>query len=219
MSNLRGKNCRVRAKLIFKITFFSRKCNGPSFGKKFTPLKTPFWPFSRHFYLFSTTCFTAWLGNAFRPDETFCAGTSAGGIDSCQGDSGGPFFRKEGDDWIQYGLVSYGFGCAVAKQPGVYTQIKFYRTWVKNTSGVDVISNSGESDTTTQSSDGSTVAETTEDPCAGLEDLENTIDGINIVLGLFGIGDVPCSGRSQKFSVAILVFPSVALFGVFNYLF
>ena len=159
-------------------------------------------------FLFSTNCSTAWLGNAFRPDETFCAGTSAGGIDSCQGDSGGPFFRKEGDDWIQYGLVSYGFGCAVAKKPGVYTQIKFYRSWVKATSGVDVISNSGEAVTTVA---GET---TTVDPCAGLDKLEGAIDGVNTVLGFFGIGDVPCSGKSEKFSYAVLAF-----FGVFNYLF
>ena len=52
------------------------------------------------------------------------------------------------------------------------------------------------------------------DPCAGLDSLEGEIGGVNNVLSLFGIGNVPCSGRSEQFSYAFLAF-----FGVFNYLF
>lgn len=134
-------------------------------------------------------------------DETFCAGTSQGGIDSCQGDSGGPFFRKEGDNWIQYGLVSYGFGCAVAKQPGVYTYIRFYKDWVKSVSGVDVIQSDTvtNSDTTTSSTTTTTSdTTTTEDPCAGLSDL------VNLVSGLLGAGDLCSAGESQKFSMTVI---------------
>ena len=64
------------------------------------------------------------MGNAFIPEETFCAGVEAGGIDACQGDSGGPFFRRENDEqWVQYGLVSAGIGCALPRRAGIYKHL------------------------------------------------------------------------------------------------
>ena len=54
-----------------------------------------------------------------------CAGdTINGGIDSCQGDSGGPLISTI--DQTQVGIVSWGYGCAVAESPGVYTQLEFF---------------------------------------------------------------------------------------------
>jgi trypsin len=29
------------------------------------------------------------------------------------------------------GVLSFGFGCGAANQPGVYTQIRFFRTWIQ----------------------------------------------------------------------------------------
>merc|ERR1712098_958122 len=51
-------------------------------------------------------------------DSMICAGFPQGGKDSCQGDSGGPFMCGS----QLSGIVSWGYGCAEAGYPGVYTQ-------------------------------------------------------------------------------------------------
>lgn len=58
--------------------------------------------------------------------EEICAGYLAGGIDTCQGDSGGPMFRQGGSGLVQVGIVSWGYGCARANYPGVYTQVSYF---------------------------------------------------------------------------------------------
>ncbi|XP_047545819.1 trypsin-2-like [Vanessa atalanta] len=65
-----------------------------------------------------------------------CAGVPEGGKDSCQGDSGGPAVSKASG--IQLGIVSFGFGCARAGYPGVYTRVSSagIRDWIKKVSGV-----------------------------------------------------------------------------------
>ena len=65
--------------------------------------------------------------------EMFCAGYFiTGGTDSCQGDSGGPavFYDEESSTFTQYGIVSYGVGCARPAYPGVYTNVGYYRNWI-----------------------------------------------------------------------------------------
>ncbi|CAK9824785.1 TRYP1 [Anthophora retusa] len=66
------------------------------------------------------------------PKGQICAGLTAGGKDSCQGDSGGPLYVNE----YLAGIVSWGNGCGTPKFPGVYTDIAYYRQWIKQNSGV-----------------------------------------------------------------------------------
>jgi len=59
-----------------------------------------------------------------------CAALPEGGVDSCQGDSGGPLFTGTGANAVQHGVVSWGYGCAVAGKPGVYAQVSNYIDWI-----------------------------------------------------------------------------------------
>ncbi|XP_069681246.1 trypsin beta-like [Periplaneta americana] len=56
-----------------------------------------------------------------------CAGWSAGGKGVCQMDSGGPLVS--GSELV--GIVSWGYGCAVAGYPGVYVNVPAVRKWIK----------------------------------------------------------------------------------------
>nr|CAI5825736.1 unnamed protein product [Callosobruchus analis] len=65
-------------------------------------------------------------------ERQFCAGYFAGGRDACNGDSGGPFVI----DNKLFGIVSWGFYCAQAGSPGVYTSIPALRNYIRVNSGV-----------------------------------------------------------------------------------
>ena len=59
-----------------------------------------------------------------------CAGDSNGGEDSCQGDSGGPLIMTNSDgEYELIGIVSWGYGCAEAGYPGVYSKIHSKLNW------------------------------------------------------------------------------------------
>ena len=78
-----------------------------------------------------------WLAD-YVVDGMLCAGYERGQIDSCQGDSGGPLIRKTenfGGGFQLIGIVSWGFGCAEPKKPGVYADVFFYLDWIQETVG------------------------------------------------------------------------------------
>ncbi|GMS99847.1 hypothetical protein PENTCL1PPCAC_22022 [Pristionchus entomophagus] len=67
----------------------------------------------------------------------FCAGKQ--GVDSCQGDSGGPVqSRGPSGNWYQYGIVSWGKGCAEKGEAGVYSRVSAYCPWIKTTTNSTV---------------------------------------------------------------------------------
>lgn len=61
-------------------------------------------------------------------DSMICAGIPVGGKDSCQGDSGGPLVIRN----VQYGIVSWGRGCARATHPGVYSSVANLKSWIES---------------------------------------------------------------------------------------
>lgn len=53
--------------------------------------------------------------------------------DKCQGDSGGPLVN---DDGVQLGIVSWGIYCGTSGIPGVYTDVRYFRDWIKEKTGL-----------------------------------------------------------------------------------
>lgn len=55
---------------------------------------------------------------------------TAPGKDSCQGDSGGPGVVSNGSEAVLTGVVSWGYGCADSRYPGVYAHVANYADWI-----------------------------------------------------------------------------------------
>ena len=102
------------------------------------------------------TCREAYSG-ALIDDRTLCAGLKKGGKDSCQGDSGGPLVVRDGDEWVQVGVVSWGAGCAKPGKYGVYTSVGTFAEWVNKTTGRMLVASGGETGTEGSSTEGAST--------------------------------------------------------------
>ncbi|XP_068123455.1 transmembrane protease serine 12 [Hyperolius riggenbachi] len=80
----------------------------------------------------SSVCNRRGWYNGMISDNMICAGYEEGGIDTCQGDSGGPLmcYIPETSRFFQIGITSFGYGCAEAQHPGVYTRVANYGNWM-----------------------------------------------------------------------------------------
>jgi len=72
-----------------------------------------------------------WYDRGSLSDNMICAGYEEGGKDSCQGDSGGPLVCHKDGMWTLNGIVSWGYGCAGARLPGLYTKTSNFIDWIE----------------------------------------------------------------------------------------
>ena len=62
---------------------------------------------------------------------TVCAGDERFQVDTCDGDSGGPLLCRLGENSVLMGVTSWGPGCGVPRQPGVYVRVASYLPWIR----------------------------------------------------------------------------------------
>ena len=81
----------------------------------------------------NSECNKADAYNGAITESMMCAGfPGTGGKDACQGDSGGPFICDDNGKAVVAGVVSWGYGCAEAKYPGVYSRNTEALQWIKD---------------------------------------------------------------------------------------
>ncbi|RXG56109.1 Serine proteinase stubble [Armadillidium vulgare] len=69
------------------------------------------------------------LGTTFNQRIRLCADSSVG--QTCPGDSGGPLMVHTGRQYLQVGIVSFGYGCKATSFPDVYTRVNVFVPWIQ----------------------------------------------------------------------------------------
>ncbi|XP_076651455.1 trypsin-1 [Halictus rubicundus] len=80
------------------------------------------------------SCNDAYQSYGGLPAGQICAAVPQGGKDACQGDSGGPLTIGG----RLAGLVSWGYGCARPRYPGVHTEVAAFSDWIVSKTGIKV---------------------------------------------------------------------------------
>ncbi|XP_043655524.1 serine protease 7 [Drosophila teissieri] len=71
--------------------------------------------------------------NSIPLGESHLCASGNGRGDSCEGDSGGPLMAFQEGVWVLGGIVSFGQECGSHYFPGVYSDVIFYDSWIKET--------------------------------------------------------------------------------------
>lgn len=75
---------------------------------------------------------SAYSGTNITADQIGAGVLGVGGKDSCQGDSGGPLTVSDGGSGRKLaGIVSWGFGCADPRYPGLYARVAAFTGWIQ----------------------------------------------------------------------------------------
>lgn len=82
----------------------------------------------------NSVCNSNYYGEIY--DSMVCAQGLKDGevVDACQGDSGGPLVCSTADGpYVLHGATSWGYGCASAYYPGVWSRVNYVREWIDTT--------------------------------------------------------------------------------------
>nr|XP_012639194.1 serine protease 48 isoform X2 [Microcebus murinus] len=63
-------------------------------------------------------------------EAMICTKLPMGQMDQCIGHRGDPLMCQVEDFWVLAGVVSWGSNCIRINQPGIYTNVSFYRSWI-----------------------------------------------------------------------------------------
>lgn len=75
------------------------------------------------------------MRQGFDPQSQTCYGDKLVSKDTCQGDSGGPIQIKNKNISCMYtvvGVTSFGRACGFVGEPGIYTRVANYVSWIEN---------------------------------------------------------------------------------------